>query len=195
MIKQYGADTVNGLFYPIVLLKKTYNGQTKESTANKFLQKIWNLNNQILKNKSNKSDNKIENKFELEINNYVNKVDLSIKNFRFNVTVAYFYEIYNLFKNYLELNVKKDVFEKNIIKVMKLMIPFTPHLAYECLDLFNCKDINQWPDFDKKRLLNDIKLAVQVNGKTRDIITIKKDLLEKEISNIVLKNQRQKNIY
>ena len=75
---------------------------------------------------------------------------------------------------------------------MKLMIPFTPHLAYECLDLFNCKDINQWPDFDKKRLLNDIKLAVQVNGKTRDIITIKKDLLENKISNIVLKESKAK---
>ena len=75
---------------------------------------------------------------------------------------------------------------------MKLMIPLTPHLAYECLDLLSCKDVNIWPDFDKSKLLDDIKLAVQVNGKTRDIITIKKDLLEKEISNIVLKESKAK---
>ena len=31
------------------------------------------------------------------------------------------------------------MFEKNIIKIMKLMIPFTPHLAHECLEILKCK--------------------------------------------------------
>ena len=41
-------------------------------------------------------------------------MSVSIKNFRFNVTVAYFYEIYKLFKEYLELDINKDVLKKNI---------------------------------------------------------------------------------
>ena len=33
---------------------------------------------------------------------------------------------------------------------MKLMIPFTPHLAHECLELANCKTPDKWPKIDKK---------------------------------------------
>ena len=33
---------------------------------------------------------------------------------------------------------------------MKLMIPFTPHLANECLELLKCKTTNNWPKNEKK---------------------------------------------
>ena len=32
---------------------------------------------------------------------------------------------------------------------MKLMIPFTPHLAYECLELLDIKSTNKWPKINK----------------------------------------------
>ena len=72
------------------------------------------------------------------------------------------------------------------------MIPFTPHLAFECLELFNCKTVNIWPKVDSKNIINEVKLAVQINGKTRDILTIKKDLIEKEIFEIVLNKSKAK---
>ena len=74
---------------------------------------------------------------------------------------------------------------------MKLMIPFTPHLAHECLELANCKTPNKWPTVEKN-ILKEINLAVQVNGKTRDIISIKKDFSEKEIDKLVLNNSKAK---
>ena len=37
-----------------------------------------------------------------------------------------------------------------------------------------------WPKIDKKNIFDEIKLAVQINGKTRDVINIKKDMDEKE---------------
>ena len=70
--------------------------------------------------------------------------------------------------------------------IFKLMIPFTPHLAFESLELMNCKTVNIWPKIDKKNISNNVKLAVQINGKTRDIINIKKDMNEKEINKIIL---------
>ena len=66
------------------------------------------------------------------------------------------------------------------------MIPFTPHLARESLDLLNSKTPNQWPHIDTKKLTTEINFAVQVNGKTRDIILLTKDTEEKEINSIVL---------
>ena len=72
------------------------------------------------------------------------------------------------------------------------MLPFVPHLAHECLELLNCKIINNWPIVDKKSILDEVKVAVQINGKTRDIITINKDLDEKTIYKIISKDSKAK---
>ena len=73
---------------------------------------------------------------------------------------------------------------------MKLMIPFTPHLAYECLELLKCDTFNKWPDVNKNLQL-EIKFAIQINGKTRDIITKIKKYFEnqKVIKTIFVKNK------
>ena len=69
--------------------------------------------------------------------------------------------------------------------MMKLMIPFTPHLSHECLEFLKCYDFNDWPRIDRKNILDEISLAVQVNGKTKDVINIKKDMDEKSIKKII----------
>ena len=57
---------------------------------------------------------------------------------------------------------------------------------------FKCENnSNKWPKIDKKNL-KEIKFAVQINGKTRDVIKIKKDLNEKEINIILYKNSKAK---
>ena len=55
-----------------------------------------------------------------------------------------------------------------------------------------CKNSNKWPEIDKNKLRDEIKLAIQVNGKTRDIIVIKKDLDEKRINEIVYTQSKAK---
>ena len=75
---------------------------------------------------------------------------------------------------------------------MKLMVPFAPHLASECLELLKCKNSDKWPEIDKNKLVDEVKLAIQVNGKTRDIIVIKKDLDEKKINEIVYTQSKAK---
>ena len=49
-----------------------------------------------------------------------------------------------------------------------------------------------WPEI-KKEGLNEIKFAVQINGKTRDIILINQGLDEKEIKEIILSKSKAKN--
>ena len=36
---------------------------------------------------------------------------------------------------------------------MKIMIPFAPHLSYECLELLKCKSTDNWPTIDRKDIL------------------------------------------
>ena len=72
------------------------------------------------------------------------------------------------------------------------MIPFTPHLAYECLELLNCKYPNDWPKIDSRYSQDQIKLAIQVNGKTRDIINIKKNTEQEDVNKTVLVKSKAK---
>ena len=108
------------------------------------------------------------------------KIDNSINDFKFNVTIANFYEAYNIINSYLDLNISREKLLYCIEKIMKLLLPLTPHLSNEVLDLLKCTTKNEWPKIEKDTK-QEIKFAIQINGKTRDIITIDKDLIQSEI--------------
>ena len=186
MIKQYGADAVRWFILSDSPPEKDVQwSDTGVSSANKFLQKLWNLNHQISTRKDKKTNQDLDKKFELGINSLIVKIDDTIENFRFNVSIAHFYEMYSFFKDNLNTEISNKTLKNNMIKMMKLMIPFTPHLAHECLEFTNCSDVSNWPKIDKKNILDEISLAVQINGKTRDVISIKKDMDEKSITKII----------
>mgnify|MGYP003968057343 FL=1 len=68
------------------------------------------------------------------------------------------------------------------------MNPFIPHFSNECLNNINENQIN-WPKISKKDLIEeDINFVVQVNGKKRAILKIKRDVVEKEILKIIKTN-------
>ena len=194
MINHYGADAVRLFILSDSPPEKDIQwSDTGVAGANKFLQKVWHLNYLILNREEIAGDTSIEKKFNLEVENFINKIDTSIKNFRFNVCIAHFHQVYNFLKNNVESKLGNNVLKQNIIKIMKLMIPFTPHLSFECLDLFNCKTVNIWPEI-KQDIKEEINLAVQVNGKTRDIIKIIKDLLESDV-NLLIRKKSKANKY
>ena len=195
MVNLYGADAVRWFILSDSPPEKDVQwSNVGVSSSNKFLQKIWNLNISIFNRKINDINKNDEEKFIKEVDNYVSKIDIAINNFRFNVAIAQFYELYNYFKDKLDTKLDNKVLKESIIKFMKLMIPFTPHLAYECLELLKCDTINKWPDVNKNLQL-EIKFAIQINGKTRDIITIKKDTLENEINDIIKDNFKIKKYF
>ena len=191
MIEQYGADSVRWFILSDSPPEKDVQWSDRGvASANKFLQKIWNLNFIIHSNKEKKININQEKKLNLEINNFAYKIDQAIENFRFNVAVALFYEIYNFFKDQVTRDISKKVLVNNITIVMKLMMPFVPHLAHECLELHKSKEITKWPAINKKNIVDEITMAIQVNGKTRDIIKIKKNLNEAEIKKIIQKESK-----
>ncbi len=192
MINQYGADAIRWFILSDSPPEKDIQwSDTGVASSNKFLQRIWNLNLQIISRRENKINKEIINKFDLEIDSLASKIDKSIEDFKFNVSIAHFYEMYKVFNKYINLEVSNKSLVLNITKTMKLMMPFTPHLSYECLEKLKCKTINKWPEIISDQI-DEIKFAIQVNGKTRDIITIKKNLTEDEVNKIVTKNSKAK---
>ena len=186
MIKQYGADSVRWFILSDSPPEKDVQwSDAGVASANKFLQKIWNLNFLISNRKEKETSGKTETELNIQIDSYVQKIDSSIDNFRFNVAIAQFYEIYKFFKDFIDKNISNKTLRENMIKIMKLMTPFTPHLAQECLVILNCKSLDSWPQI-QNNISENIKLAVQINGRTRDIISVKKNLTETEVNKIIL---------
>ena len=191
MIKQYGADAVRWFILSDSPPEKDIQWSDSGVVSSKFLQKIWNLNQLILDKKESKGNKKTEKFFENKIDLFIFKIDKAINNFQMNVAIALFYEVYRYLNESIKTEIRNKVLIECLIKILKLMVPFTPHLAHECLSNLSCKDINKWPKIDDK-ILNNIKIniAVQVNGKTRDILSIDKNLAENDVDKIIRKSSK-----
>ena len=107
--------------------------------------------------------------------------------------VANIYEIHHLFNEYIDKNVGNECLKDCLISFMQSLIPFTPHLAHEALEKLNVNNVNTWPKIDDKLLdKQTIKIAIQINGKTKEIIEMKKNLSEQEATEISKKNEKIK---
>ena len=189
MIKKYGADSVRWFILSDSPPEKDVQwSDSGVISANKFLQKIWNLNQTIINYKTTtKIDKKSDELFSNAIDLYVLKITNYIEQFQFNVCIAQFYECYNFFNKEIQKEISKKILISNLEKLMKLMMPFIPHLANECLKKLEATNTSQWPEI-KKNVLNftEIDLVIQVNGKKRDLIKFKKNAQEKDVTSKVL---------
>ena len=193
MISQYGADAVRWFILSDSPPEKDIQWSDRGVlSANKFLQKYWNLCHSMSCRKEKPGEAKFEEQFLMNIDNYAMQIDSSIKNFRFNVSIALFHEVFKLLKDGLERNIKNNFLIESFIKIAKMMVPFTPHLANECLEKLKCNENDLWPKFSKKNIIKNIQLPIQINGKTRDIIEVKKDINEEQIKKILITREKIK---
>ena len=150
----------------------------------KFIQKFWSLHKKIILKKLNKEKTSdVLNESFLEFTNQIiNKINISLNKFSYNVIVANLHEIYNFLQKRVENeNIDKD-FINNYIKILKIMIPITPHLSMECLSEVSADKTFSWPEVDKKYLQNkSYNIVVQVNGKKRGLISSESSLSEKDL--------------
>jgi leucyl-tRNA synthetase len=192
MITSYGADAVRWFILSDSPPEKDIQWSNQGvNAAYKFLQKIYNLCCVIKDRKESK--NSLDNEFNLKMNSYLNKITKFIEDFNLNVVVANVYEIYSLFNSHLKENVSDKCFNDNLIKLMKILIPFTPHLAYECLELLGAKEIKKWPKIDTSLIKKEkVKMAVQINGKTRDVFEVNKSMNEANVVKLCKSNLKVK---
>ena len=188
IIEKYGADSVRFFILadspPDRDVKWTDEGIL---SSYKFIQKFWILSEEILKLEKNTSQ-VFNEEIERYTNQIIEKTNQSLNKFRYNVIIASFHEIYSYFKKIVEKNENFKNLKNNFEKILILMIPITPHLAYECLERFNYNKKLYWPTVEEKYLKkekNDI--VIQINGKKRNIISvennIEEEILIKKISN------------
>ena len=90
-----------------------------------------------------------------------------------------------------EKEISNGCLNANLVNFMKILIPFTPHLAHECLEILGESSPYIWPKADEKLLSKQtLKIAIQINGKTKDVIEVQKDLPEKDLLQQIKKNDK-----
>ena len=184
IISQYGADAVRFFILADSPPEKDIQWSDEGMVSSyKFIQKFWLLSEEIFKIMKKDSVNH-NNELEIFTNQIINKINQALNKFRYNVIIASYHEIYSYFKKISENKINSKNLKNCFEKIMLIMLPVVPHLANECLEnLKFSKEVN-WPKVDKKYLSEEfIEIVIQVNGKKRGLITVKKQIDEAKIIN------------
>lgn len=122
-------------------------------------------------------------KIEYLLNNMIFDITSRIEDFNMNTAVSGFMEYTNKLTEALKNGEK--VSKTSLEKLVVLISPFAPHLAEELWEnLGNEYSVFEavWPKWDESKMKADtVSIAVQVNGKTRNVLDVSANLAKEEI--------------
>jgi len=193
IISSYGADTARWFMLsdspPERDLQWTDTGI---AASFKFINKLYEL---VEKYKNYQSKNEENSKDINELKIIINEVAENIETFQFNKSVAKIYEFVNILNDALLRNkLSKENFKWSLEKLSIILQPFVPHISEEIWSSLG----NQTLCINEAWLLEDvirkseIKIAVQINGKTKEIIEIDDRFSKEKVLEIIRLNDKIK---
>ena len=161
--------------------------------SRRFLDRVYRL---FVDEETGKVNDKVQDKdnAELEVSyNYtVKKVSEDIEMLGFNTAISQLMVFVN------DCYKAEFIPRKYALGFIQLLAPFAPHLAEEMWEIYgNTESISYapWPTFDESKLVSDtVEIVVQLMGKVKAKLDVKKDLTPKELEEIVLANDEVKEL-
>ena len=182
IMDEYGADSMR--LYEMFMgpLNKSKPWSTKGlQGCYRFINKLWSIISDDEGFLSSKISNDVEpDKETLFLHHQtIKKLGEDIESLHFNTAVSQLM----IYCNHLQ---KCDSIPKYLIEDLSIIIcPFVPHLSEEFWSLLGHSDsitYESWPDYDENLIeLDEVIIAVQVNGKLRANISVAKDSIEKDV--------------
>ena len=194
IISSYGADAVRLFILSDSPPEKDVQWSEEGiESSYKFIQKLWNLHLKIIEecNKNIEKDNNQEmDKF---TNKFIKKINQNLENFNYNVIIANIYEMYSFFIKEITKGYSKQTLLNNYEKILLTINPIIPHFSNECLEQINFEGKIIWPSYDEKLVIDEkIDFVIQINGKKRGILKVKRDIDESSLLNLVKENENLK---
>ena len=174
LVRDYGCDALRlyELFVGPPELDAEWDDRGIEGVA-RFLNRYWNLvmDNKDKDVKETKEMVKLRHKLVFDI-------EQRFSQFSLNTVVSGFMEYNN---KLIELAKKEGGIDKETLRTFTVLLsPFAPHIAEELWQQLGGTDSvfhSQWPECDEEAMKDDeIEIAVQINGKTRGVVSIPADL-------------------
>ena len=194
IIKNYGADSVRLFILSDSPPEKDVQWSDQGMLASfKFIQKLWSLNFKILEKIEENNINDDGKNLTKFTNQLIYKITQNLEKFHYNVIVANLHEMYNFLVKEIEKPIKKEILIINYKKILTLMSPFIPHFTSECLSNIG-QDKIEWPIVSKDQLIEEnINFVVQINGKKRGLLKVKRGINEQDIlKEIILNKETEK---
>ena len=190
IINNYGADSVRLFILSDSPPEKDVQWSEQGMVSSyKFIQKLWSMHNQIKNKILDEENHHLDEDLEKYTNNLIAKITNNLEKFNYNVIVANMYETYNYLINFIKDKQDLKNLEENYKKILVCFLPVIPHFSSECLSDLNTNEEIKWPDYDKSILDNEeVKFVVQINGRKRAILNVKKDISENELLKLAKDN-------
>ncbi|MDI9504200.1 MAG: leucine--tRNA ligase [Erysipelotrichaceae bacterium] len=189
VIEEFGADTLR--------LYEMFMGPLEASLpwsttglegAHRFLNRVWRLYDGVTI--EDKISDKNSGELDYVYNFTVKKVTEDFENLQFNTAISQMMIFVN------EVYKAKSVYRPYLDGFIRLFSPLCPHIGEEIYERLGHKDgisLAPWPTYEPKHLvLDEIEIAVQVNGKLRATIKVANDASKEEVEKLALAEERVK---
>ena len=194
IISQYGADAARLFILSDSPPEKDIQWSEEGILSSfKFVQKLWNLNLKIMEEIKKNHEKDVDNELEKFTNKLIKKVTENLENFSYNKIVANLHEMYTFVSKQIDKSYSKETLHNNYKNILILMCPILPHFANECLEIIGGEKNMNWPECDLKYLSEEkINMVIQINGKKRELISLKKDIEQNELLSLIKNNEKLK---
>ena len=195
IINLYGADTARWFMLSDSPPERDLQWTNTGITASfKFINKIYDL---VDKYKNYKEIKLNDSEIKEDLKAIINQVSENIETFQFNKSVAKIYEFVNIINDSLTKNkISKIGFKWSLNKLSIILQPFVPHISEEIWYSLGNKTLcinEKWLDEDVKKKVS-LKIAVQINGKTRAVIEIDENITKEKVFETIKSNDKIKKI-
>ncbi|MEA5039319.1 MAG: leucine--tRNA ligase [Clostridiaceae bacterium] len=167
IVARYGADTLRLYIMFIGDFEKAapWNDNAVKG-CKRFLDRIWDLAEQLKPAEGYSAEN------ESAMHKTIRKVGEDIENMKFNTAIAAMMALLNQLE-------KNGCTAGEYRTLLLLLAPFAPHIAEELNERLGGKTqlaCAAWPAFDEAKTKDDVvDVAVQINGKVRNIVSFPAD--------------------
>ncbi len=206
IIKKYGCDTLRlFIIFSTPIEKNLIWNEKNIKGCYRFLNKLWNFvikikNKKIVKKNIKTKKNKYLNIKYILYKTIKNVTEYIEKKNHYNAAISTIMSFFNTIRK-KKIKNKKDIYiiKKCINKILILIYPFTPHISFYLWKIMKNKKIidkTSWPKINKKKInfKINIKIALQINGKTKNIFIIKNTYSKFKIIKLIIKNKKIYNL-
>ena len=189
-VKKFGADTIR--MYLAFMGPYDQGGPWSPGGivgVYRFLNRVWNLFNA----KMELSSEYVNTSLRATLHKTIKKIGEDIAEMHYNTCVSELMKLLNEFEK--SPSTLSDI-DRGLF--LKILSPFAPHLSEELWQniLGNKKSIHleKWPEYDPELIKDEkIKLVVQINGKTRDVVEVPSGIDEDFAREAALTSQKVQN--
>ncbi len=169
IVNEYGADTLRTyeMFIGAFDLSASWSEDGVKG-CRRFLERVWKLQDILTDGDAYSAD------LETRMHQTIKKVSSDFESLKYNTAIAALMTILNDFTK------KGSVNKAEYKTFLTLLNPVAPHITEEIWELngFGGYVFDQsWPEYDEAKTVEDkIEIAVQINGKTKVVVAVDKDI-------------------